>query len=90
MADSIPGVGNIKEIKEQAFALNVGDIASAKVRNRFYLFKRVEKQEAGEPDKGQVKRIIKRIKQEKSRRMFQEWVDNLKVQADIMIDKSLM
>ena len=90
MADSIPGVGNIKEIKERAFALNVGDIASAKVRNRFYLFKRVEKQEAGEPDKGQVKRIIKRIKQEKSRRMFQEWVDNLKVQADIMIDKSLM
>jgi parvulin-like peptidyl-prolyl isomerase len=90
MADSIPGVGNIKEIKEKAFALNVGDTASVKVRNRFYLFKRVEKQEAGEPDKDQVKRIITRIKQEKSRRMFQEWVDNLKARADIMIDKTLM
>ena len=90
MADSIPGVGNIKEIKEKAFALNVGDTASVKVRNRFYLFKRVEKQEAGEPDKDQVKRIITRIKQEKSRRMFQEWVDNLKTRADIMIDKTLM
>ena len=90
MADSIPGVGNIKQIKEKAFALNVGDTASVKVRNRFYLFKRVEKQEAGEPDKDQVKRIITRIKQEKSRRMFQEWVDNLKARADIMIDKTLM
>ena len=90
MADSIPGIGNIKEIKEKAFALNVGETGSAKVRSRFYLLKRVEKQEAGEPDKDQIKKITKRIKQEKSRRMFQEWVDNLKVRADIMIDKTLM
>ena len=36
-----------KHANEKAFALNVGDTASVKVRNRFYLFKRVEKQEAG-------------------------------------------
>ena len=32
----------------------------------------------------------KRIKQEKSRQTFQEWVDNLKARADIMIDQTLM
>ena len=90
MADSIPGIGNIQEVKQKALAMKVGDTSSAKVRNRFYLFKRTEKEDAGEPDKEQAQRIIKRIKQEKSRQTFQEWVDNLKARADIMIDQSLM
>lgn len=90
MADSIPGIGNIQEVKEKALAMKVGDTSSVKVRNRFYLFKRTEKEDAGEPDKEQVQRIIKRIKQEKSRQTFQEWVDNLKARADIMIDQNLM
>jgi peptidyl-prolyl cis-trans isomerase D len=90
MADSIPGIGNISEIKKKALVMRVGEITSAKVRNRFYLFKRVGKEDAGEPDKEQAQKIINRIKQEKSRQMFQEWVDNLKARADIMIDKTLM
>ena len=90
MADSIPGIGNIKEVKEKALTMKVGDTATAKVRNRFYLFKRTEKEDAGEPDKEQAQKIIKRIKQEKSRQIFQEWVDNLKAGADIMIDQTLM
>ena len=90
MADSIPGIGNIQEVKQKALAMKVGDTSSAKVRNRFYLFKRTEKEDAGEPDKEQAQRIIKRIKQEKSRQTFQEWVDNLKARADIMIDQTLM
>ena len=90
MADSIPGIGNIKEVKEKALAMKVGDTGSAKVRDRFYLFKRVEKEDAGKPDKEQTKKIIQRIKQEKSRQTFQEWVDNLKARSDIMIDKTLM
>jgi peptidyl-prolyl cis-trans isomerase D len=89
-ADSIPGIGNIKEIKEKAFKMNVEDTSSAKVRNRFYLFKLVEKEAAGEPDKEQVQKITQQLKQEKSRQMFQEWVSNLKAQAEIMIDKTLM
>ncbi|MDA8560473.1 SurA N-terminal domain-containing protein [Nitrospinae bacterium] len=90
MVDSIPGIGNIQEVKEKALAMKVGDTSSAKVRNRFYLFKRTEKEDAGEPDKEQAQRIIKRIKQEKIRQTFQEWVDNLKARADIMIDQTLM
>jgi peptidyl-prolyl cis-trans isomerase D len=88
--DSIPGIGNIKEIKEKAFNMNLEDTSSAKVRNRFYLFKLVEKEAAGEPDKEQVQNIIQQIKQEKSRQTFQEWVGNLKSGAEIMIDKTLM
>ncbi|MBT3416421.1 MAG: hypothetical protein HN426_14810 [Nitrospina sp.] len=89
-ADSIPGIGNIKEIKEKAFTMNLGDTSSAKVRNRFYLFKLMEKEAAGEPDKEQIQKIIQQVKQEKSRQTFQEWVGNLKVQAEIMIDKDLL
>ena len=90
MADSIPGIGNIQEVKEKALAMKVGDTASAKVRNRFYLFKRTEKEDAGEPDKEQSQKIIQRIKQEKSRQTFQEWIENLKARSDIMIDQTLM
>ncbi len=90
MEDSIPGIGNIREIKGKALTMKVGDTSSAKVRNRFYLFKRVEKEASGEPDKEQTKKIIQRIKQEKNRQTFQEWVENLKARAKIMIDKTLM
>ena len=69
--------------------MNVGDISSTKVRNRFYLFKLVEKEEAGEPNKEQVQEIIQQLKREKSIQMFQEWVENLKIRAEIMIDKDL-
>ena len=89
-ADSIPGIGNIKEVKEKAFSMNLEDTSSAKVRNRFYLFKLVEKETAGEPDKEQIQAIIQQIKQEKSRQTFQEWVGNLKARAEIMIDKTLL
>ena len=35
MADSIPGIGNIKEIKVKALALTVGDTASEKSKKPF-------------------------------------------------------
>jgi peptidyl-prolyl cis-trans isomerase D len=89
-ADSIPGIGNIAEIKEKAFAIQAENISSAKVRNRYYIFKLVDKEMAGEPDKEQTQNLIQRIKLEKSRQTFQEWVGNLKSKAEIMIDKTLM
>jgi peptidyl-prolyl cis-trans isomerase D len=89
-ADSIPGIGDIKEIKEKAFAMKLKEVSSAKVRNRFYLFKLIEKDSAGEPDKEQTQQLIQQIKKEKSRQTFEEWVANLKSRADIMIDRTLM
>ena len=70
--------------------MTLENISSAKVRNRFYLFKLVEKESAGQPDKDQIQQLIQQIKQEKSRQTFQEWVGNLKSRADILIDKTLM
>jgi len=77
-------------MKEKTFEMNVGDISSTKVRNRFYLFKLVGKEAAGEPNKEQVQKIIQQLKREKSTQMFQEWVENLKIRAEIMIDKNLL
>ena len=89
-ADSIPGIGNIKEIKNKAFTMSIGDTASAQVKNRLYLFKLVEKEAAGEPGKEMTQKIIEQVKLEKSRQSFQEWVANLKTRSEIMIDKTLM
>jgi hypothetical protein len=50
----------------------------------------VEKEAAGEPDKEQVQKITQQLKREKSIQMFQEWVENLKIRAEIMIDKNLL
>ena len=89
-ADSIPGIGNIQEIKEVTFEMKVGETASANVRNRYYLLKLTEKEAGGEPEKEDVQRITQQIKQNKSRQSFQEWVENLKTSSEILIDKTLM
>ncbi|MEK9627648.1 MAG: SurA N-terminal domain-containing protein [Nitrospinota bacterium] len=90
MAESIPGIGNIEEIKEKAFSMKTGDFSSAKVRNRFYLYKLSDIEKAGAPDSEQVQQISKKIKIDKSRQAFQEWVNNLKEGADILVDKTLL
>ena len=89
-ADSIPGIGNIGEIKEKAFAMMQGEFGSAKVRDRFYLYKLADIERAGAPDSDQIKQITRKIKMEKSRQAFQEWVENLKAGAEILVDKTLL
>ena len=89
-AESIPGIGNIDEIKEKAFAMKTGEFGSAKVRDRFYLYKLADIEKAGEPDSEQTKQITNKIKIEKSRQAFQEWIENLKMGAEILVDKTLL
>jgi peptidyl-prolyl cis-trans isomerase D len=89
-ADSIPDIGNIGEIKEKAFAMMQGEFGSAKVRDRFYLYKLADIERAGAPDSDQIKQITRKIKMEKSRQAFQEWVENLKAGAEILVDKTLL
>ena len=67
-----------------------GDLSSAKVRNRFYLYKLADVEKAGMPDSKQTKKITDKIKAEKSRQAFQEWVENLKASAEIFVDKTLL
>ena len=89
-SESIPGIGNISEIKDKAFTMKPGEFSSAKVRNRFYLYKLADFEEAGIPDIKQIKQIKDKIKVEKSSQAFQEWVENLKDGAEILVDKTLL
>ncbi|MBN4078166.1 peptidyl-prolyl cis-trans isomerase, partial [Nitrospina gracilis] len=89
-AESIPGIGNIDQIKEKAFTMKTGEFSSAKVRDRFYLYKLADMEKAGEPDSEQTKQITNKIKIEKSRQAFQEWIENLKNGAEILVDKTLL
>jgi peptidyl-prolyl cis-trans isomerase D len=89
-ADSIPGIGNINQIKDKAFTMKVGEFSSAKVRDRFYLYRLADIEISGEPDSEQTKKITNKIKIEKSRQAFQEWIENLKTGAEILVDKTLL
>ncbi|MFT4578201.1 MAG: peptidyl-prolyl cis-trans isomerase D [Nitrospinales bacterium] len=89
-AESIPGIGNISQIKEKAFTMKAGEFSSAKVRDRFYLYRLADIEKSGEPDSEQIKKITNKIKIEKSRQAFQEWIENLKTGAEILVDKSLL
>ena len=80
----------INQIKEKAFSMKIGEFGSAKVRNRFYLYKLKEIEKAGEPDNKQTRQIANKIKIDKSRQAFQEWVENLKTGAKILVDKTLL
>ena len=70
--------------------MKVGDFSSAKIRNRFYLYKLSDIEKAGEPNTQETKEIINQIKMEKSRQAFSEWVENLKARAKILVDKTLL
>ena len=89
-AESIPGIGDINQIKEKAFSMKIGDFSSAKVRNRFYLYKLEDIEKSGEPNSEQTRQIANKIKIDKSRQAFQEWVENLKTGAKILVDKTLL
>ena len=70
--------------------MKIGEFSSAKVRNRFYLYKLEGIEKAGEPDSEKTKQIANKIKIDKSRQAFQEWVENLKTGAKILVDKTLL
>jgi hypothetical protein len=89
-SESIPGIGNIEQIKENSFAMKTGEFGSAQVRERFYLYKLVDIEKSGAPYPEQTKQITNKIKTEKKRQAFQEWINNLKAGAEILVDKTLL
>ena len=89
-SESIPGIGNIEQIKENSFAMKTGEFGSAQVRERFYLYKLVDTEKSGTPDPEQIRQITEKIKTEKKRQAFQEWIDNLKAGTEILVDKTLL
>jgi hypothetical protein len=50
----------------------------------------VEREAAGQIDPEQSKKIYTRIKNEKARVIFQEWMENVKESAEILIDQTFL
>ena len=88
--DSIPGIGNIQSIKDAVFSLQPGETTNGASRGAYYLIQMVERVAAGVPDPAQSKKLYTRLKNEKSRAVFQEWMDKVKENADILIDRTLL
>jgi peptidyl-prolyl cis-trans isomerase D len=89
-SDSIPGIGNIQSIKDAVFPLNPGETTTGASRGVYYLIQMVEREAADQPNAEQADKIYRRLKNEKSRVVFQEWMENIKENADILIDQTLL
>ena len=89
-SDSIPGIGNIQSIKDAVFPLKPGETTTGASRGVYYLIQMVEREEADRPDPEESKKIYARLKNEKSRLVFQEWMENVRENADILIDRTFL
>ena len=88
--DSIPGIGNIQSIKDAAFALSPGETTTGSSRGAYYLIQLVEREAADQGDPEKSKQIYTRLKNEKSRVVFQEWLEKVKENSEILIDQTLL
>jgi len=89
-SDSIPGIGNIQSIKDAVFTLKPGETTTGASRGVYYLIQLVERESMGQIDPEKSKKIYTRIKNEKARAVFQEWMENVKENAEILIDQTLL
>jgi len=89
-SDSIPGIGNIQSIKDAVFPLQPGQTTTGASRGVYYLIQLAEREAAGQIDPEKSKKIYTRLKNEKARVVFQEWMENVKENAEILIDQTLL
>ena len=89
-ADSIPGVGDFQNIKDQVFPLKKGQTTSATAFRKHYLIQFQDRKEAGEPTKEQLATISEQLKRQKSTTAFNDWLKNLREKSNIMIDQTLL
>jgi peptidyl-prolyl cis-trans isomerase D len=87
-SDSIPGIGNLKEVKSKAFELDKGKSGWVAHRNNYYLIRLQERVKADTPKLEELEELRTQLKLEKGNTFFLEWTENLKEKSDILIDKS--
>ena len=87
-SDSIPGIGNLENVKTKAFELDNGKSGWTLVRDNYYLIRLQDRQKADAPDIEALKELKTKLKLEKGDSAFQEWMGNLKEKSEILIDKS--
>ncbi len=81
--DSIPGIGDLQKLKEKAFSLAKGDVATVFARRAFYLFKIAETQKAKEPDQSSKERLYKARQEAKGEIFYANWYEKLNQKAKI-------
>jgi peptidyl-prolyl cis-trans isomerase D len=89
-ADSIPGVGDFQNIKDQVFPLEKGQTTSVTAFRKHYLIQFQDRKQAGEPTKEQLATISAQLKRQKSTTVFNDWLKNLREKSNIMIDQTLL
>jgi peptidyl-prolyl cis-trans isomerase D len=88
--DSIPGIGDVQNIKDKVFPLEKGQVTSASAFRKYYLLRLQEKKLPGAPSEDQIETITARLKRQKSTTVFNDWIKNLRENSNILIDKTLL
>ena len=87
-SDSIPGIGNLQTVKATAFELENGKSGSVSARKKYYLLRVQDREKAGTPDPEALRDITTRLQLEKGSTIFQDWMESLKENAEILIDRT--
>jgi len=87
-SDSIPGIGDLENVKTKAFELDNGKSGWTLASDINYLIRLQDRQKADAPDIEALKGLRTKLKLEKGDSAFQEWMGNLKERSEILIDKS--
>ncbi len=90
LTDSIPGVGNIQSIKDQAFATKKGNATHGESNFAYYLILVNEFEKAGSPDDKDLKAIYDRLKTVRGDQLFKDWLKKIRETADIKINREMM
>ena len=89
-SDSIPGIGNIQQIKDRAFDLETGKAASVTALKQLYLVRVKERKEAPAPDQKQRDEVYTRLQRQKGDVVFKDWLDKLRERSEVLIDETLL
>lgn len=89
-SDSIPGIGNIQDIKDQVFDLAPGKAASVTALKQLYLVRVKERKEAPVPDQKQKDDIYSRLQRQKGDAVFKDWLKSLRERSEVLIDETLL
>ena len=89
-SDSIPGIGNIQDIKDRVFDLEPGKATTVTALKQLYLVRVKERKEAPAPDQKQKDDVYVRLQRQKGDIVFKDWLDNLRERSEVLIDETLL
>jgi peptidyl-prolyl cis-trans isomerase D len=89
-SDSIPGIGNIQDIKDKVFDLEPGKATTVTALKQLYLVRVKEFKQAPVPDQKQKDDVYARLQRQKGDAVFKDWMDKLRERSEVLIDETLL